>query len=319
MKGRAIKPLALLVNVMALGLSATQPALAAEAQYQVGHTFSDSLETTVRPCTSSRCDIGGGFDRSSDTGYSQELPRLSGASNNPGSGGGWINHQDTLPGSNMDSLQELPHLSGSTSNPGGGGGWINQQDTRPGSDKDYGESLDYSAVLAGGPASSDDSCDVCQPKRAITLDELDASASGGNWANQQETIRLSVSQPGGGSGAGGGWANQQETIRLSGAQPTGGSGSGGGWINQQDTLPGSDKDYVESLDYSTVLAGGPASEESCSVCQPKRTITLDELDASASDDSWAVQPVEQSWLESNTLSRAVRPCTNNQCADDLPA
>ena len=224
MNGQMIKPLALLVSVMALGLSAAQSAVAAEVQYESGHIFSDSLDTTVRPCTNSRCDISGGFDRLSDTDYPHELPRLSGAQpiGNSSGGGGWANQQETI---RLSAAQP-------NENSGGGGGWANQQETLPATDKGYEESLDYSMTLAGG-AVGDSSCAVCQPKRAITLDEMDKSASAG-WANQQEDIRLSASQ----------------------------HGAGGGWV---------------------------------------------------------AQSIERSWLESNALSRAVRLCTSNQCSHNFPA
>lgn len=222
MNGQMIKPLALLVSVMALGLSAAQSTVAAEAQYESGHTFSDSLDTTVRPCTNSRCDISGGFDRLSDTDYPHELPRLSGSQPNGNSagGGGWANQQETIrlsgsqpiensgSGGGWANQQETIRLSGShpSGNSGAGGGWAKQQETLPATDKGYEESLDYSMTLAGG-AVGDKSCAVCQLKRAITLDEMDKPASAG-WANQKETIQLSASQHGGGSGAGGGWVAQ---------------------------------------------------------------------------------------------------------------
>ncbi len=246
MNGQMIKPLALLVSVMALGLSTTQSAVAAEVQYESGHIFNDSLDTTVRPCTNSRCDISGGFDRLSDTDYPHELPRLSGAqpignssggggwanqqetirlsaaqpNENSGGGGGWANQQETIRlsgaqpngnsggGGGWANQQETIRLSGSqpNGNSSGGGGWANQQETLPATDKGYEESLDYSMTLAGG-AVGDKSCAVCQLKRAITLDEMDKPASAG-WANQKETIQLSASQHGGGSGAGGGWVAQ---------------------------------------------------------------------------------------------------------------
>ena len=119
------KPLSLLIGFAALSLAGVPSVAAINNDSVAAPAFTDSLDTTLRPCTQLRCEIGGGFDRALPGGDSgagggwanqQETIRLSGSLpiENSGSGGGWANQQETI------------RLSASQpgGNSGGGGGWI---------------------------------------------------------------------------------------------------------------------------------------------------------------------------------------------------
>jgi len=101
------KPLSLLIGFAALSLAGVPSVAAINNDSVAAPAFTDSLDTTLRPCTQLRCEIGGGFDRASTP------------SSDSGAGGGWANQQETI------------RLSGAQ--PGGGsgagGGWANQQET----------------------------------------------------------------------------------------------------------------------------------------------------------------------------------------------